>query len=249
MPRAKGPGGVWVDLDWPTPTNGTRPVVEPDPPPTDVHRATPKQIAAWAAVQRCGSVSAAARELGITPRAVRGRCDKYMRGMGLPSNARPFGPERPPVVKPRADYAETIPIAEQIADDDSDAPVLPDVPSRGFFAARHEPLEEQAAAEQAADMGDPTADDSARLKSLQPPYTPGQRVDDLLDQLSANVVDRSALLGLLGETISDLSREQSVLVLSAVVPSTVNRSTRQVADEAIAALERYGFWLVIRTTE
>ena len=67
-------------------------------------------------------------------------------------------------------------------------------------------------------------------------------------QLSANVVDRSALLGLLGETISDLSREQRMLVLSAVVPSTVNRSARQVADEVIGALERYGFWLVIRTT-
>ena len=133
----------------------------------------------------------------------------------MPSNARPFGPERPPVVKPRADYAASIPIAEQIADDDSDAPVLPDV-------------------------------ERPPTPALSPVRA---TVDDLLEQLSANVVDRSALLGLLGETISDLSREQSMLVLSAVVPSTVNRSARQVADEVIAALERYGFWLVIRTTD
>ena len=84
MPRAKGPGGVWIEprlAD--SHEQAPEPVVEPDPPPTDVHRATPNRIAAWAAVQRCGSVSAAARELGITPRAVRGRCDKYQKEDGL----------------------------------------------------------------------------------------------------------------------------------------------------------------------
>lgn len=213
--------------------------------------------AAWAAVQEHGTQADAARALGMNQGTLQYRLRAYMDRRSLTgelpgimtpaqqaqSRAHPrivAAKVTPPAaVKERADYASDIPshAPAPIADDDSDAPVLLDI----------EPavLPETGGGSEAVDDPRFAVVDVRALLALRE-ETPAPRVDDLLEQLSANVVDRDGLLELVRPLDLELSRDQAILVLSAVVRLTVTETRLTVAREAVETLNRHGFDLIIR---
>lgn len=153
--RRKGGNGKWLELDTVTEqparfqridgsvmteeeitkvatTTGNDFKKTPAKPARARREPTAKQAQAWEAAKRTGSVGAVAKELGVSYKAITDRIDAYMARSGLPESTRPYQKRGSPmasgVVKERVDHAETIPLAAQIADDDSDEPIAPPAP-------------------------------------------------------------------------------------------------------------------------